>query len=145
MSIELTRPVFLLGLLLLGGLYAGYHWSLVDFSRTQRLCSLAVRSLIQVSLVLALAGLTLLAPTHEKHVVFLVDESQSIDENARKIAADFLTNAEKAALSSFSVYRFSSYPAVEETNIASAIPVAIAMTPPDKVPQIGRASCRERV
>ena len=136
MSIELTRPVFLLGLLLLGGLYAGYHWSLIDFSRTQRFCSLAVRSLILVLLVLALAGLTLLTPTHEKHVVFLVDESQSIDENAKKIAADFLANAEKAASSSFSVYPFSSFPAVEETNIAAAIPVAIAMTPPDKIPYL---------
>ncbi len=139
MSLELAHPYYLFGLLLLGGLVWAYRRSLVDFSRTQRLFSLFVRSVIVALIVLSLAGLALLKPTHEKMVVFLVDESRSIDEKAKEVANEYLDRVAEVAAQSkspFSLFPFSPFPPSEETNIAAAIVPALAKIPPDKVPQL---------
>ncbi|MFH5803443.1 VWA domain-containing protein [Alienimonas sp. DA493] len=77
-ALDLLRPEWLFGLILLPALWALYRRSLVDFDRGQRIASLVVRSAVVVLLVLALAGLTLLRPTDERYVAFVVDESLSV-------------------------------------------------------------------
>ena len=77
-ALDLLRPWWLLGLLMVPALWVLYRRSLVDFPRAQRVASLAVRSLVVALLVLALAGLTLLRPTEERYIVFAVDESLSV-------------------------------------------------------------------
>ena len=93
LQIELTRPGWLLGMLVLPVLAYYFSRSLVDFVRWQRLVSLAIRALVVALLVLALAGLSLLRPTREQFVVFAVDQSQSIGEEARKAADDYVARA----------------------------------------------------
>ena len=48
-------------------------------------------------LVLALAGLTLLRPTREQFVVFAVDESLSVGDDAKKVVDAYLERAAAAA------------------------------------------------
>ena len=91
--LELTRPWWLLGLAALPVLAWFFYRSLVDFSRWQLTTSLVVRSLIAALLVLALAGLNLLRPTREQYVVFAVDRSLSVGDDARKAADDFVAKA----------------------------------------------------
>ena len=62
-TLELARPVLLIGLLALPWLLFWWHRSLVDLAYWQRALSLGVRSLLILCLVLALAGLNLLWPT----------------------------------------------------------------------------------
>ena len=80
LPLELTYPLFLLGLLVLPILGWYYLRGLTDFAKWQRLLSLAVRAAVVTLLVLALSGLTLLSPTREQFVVFAIDESQSVGE-----------------------------------------------------------------
>ena len=97
MQFELTHPYFLLLLALLVALFFSYRKSLLDFSRGQRIVSLLVRAAILILLILSAAGLTALYPTQEKMFVFLVDESRSIDKNARQVSADYMAKVEAAA------------------------------------------------
>ncbi|HBT75745.1 MAG TPA: chloride channel protein [Planctomycetaceae bacterium] len=90
MTLELTHPYCLFLLLAAGILCWNYRCSLIDFSRVQRRVSLLVRLGILVLFVLALAGLTLNAPTHERMLVFLQDQSRSIDEDATRKADEYL-------------------------------------------------------
>lgn len=91
--LELTRPWWLLGLAALLVLVYYFRHSLVDFSRRQMITSLALRASIAVLLILALAGLNLLRPTREQFVVFAVDRSLSIGDEARKAADDYVARA----------------------------------------------------
>ena len=94
-GLELTRPWMLLALVVAVPLLLFYfRRSLSDFPRRQRMVSLAVRTCIVLLLVLALAGFTLLYTTKEKYVVFVVDQSTSIGDNAARAAGEF----EKTAL-----------------------------------------------
>ena len=90
---ELTRPNWLIGLLVLPLLAHYFYWSLVDLPRRQMVVSLLVRSLVSLLLLLALAGLTWLSTTNELFVVFAVDESLSVDVDARKFADEFIREA----------------------------------------------------
>jgi len=92
-QLELTRPEYLLALLVIPLLVVFFYRSLVDFSRRQMLTSLIVRSIIALLLGLALAGLTLLKPTQELFVVFAVDESLSVDDESQTAAEDFIRKA----------------------------------------------------
>ena len=93
-GLELTRPWLLLTLVAAGpALLYYFRRSLSDFPRPQRLVSLAARAGIILLLVLALAGLTLLHSTTEKFVIFVVDQSTSIGENAARAAGEFLDQA----------------------------------------------------
>jgi Mg-chelatase subunit ChlD len=151
LPIELTHPLFLLGLAALPVL-GWYFWrGLIDFARWQRIASLALRAAIVVLLVLALAGLTWLSPTREQFVVFAIDESNSVGDDARQMAASYLEKAVQAAgpnrvaFLSFAAdpglvhaERGKSSPQLDRgaTNIAAAIEVAAAAIPPSYVPHI---------
>ena len=156
MSLELASPSWLATLLVLPGLIYYYRASLVDLPRRQRLVSLGVRALICGLLSLALAGLTLLAPTKNVFVVFAVDRSLSVAAESQTAAADFITQATKdAAADSFAVLPFAAQPesftrtlspqtqpsdaqsvASKNSNLQAAIEVAAAGMPPQFVPRI---------
>lgn len=91
------HPKFLFGLLLAVVLLWGFRYSLIDFSAVQRRVSLGVRLLILTLIVLALAGLTLLSPTGERMVVFLLDRSRSVDDAAMEKARQYLDAAQTVA------------------------------------------------
>ncbi|MDR1271246.1 MAG: VWA domain-containing protein [Planctomycetaceae bacterium] len=97
MSIEFIHPQYLAGLIFIVVLLWGFRYSLTDFSKRQRYFSLAIRFVILLLIVFALAGLTLLSPTHEKMIVFLLDQSRSIDSAANEKAQQFLEAAQKIA------------------------------------------------
>src|SRR5687767_2773082 len=127
-ELELTRPLYLLGLLVVPLLAVYFYRSLVDFSRTQRLISLVVRSVIVLLLVLALAGLAILLPTDRRFVVVAVDQSLSVDDDAAKKIEDFLRELTAAAGShEVAVLPFATEPATVvplRDDIASALSYA---------------------
>ena len=96
MSIELARPWMLWALLALFPIVYYFWKSLSDFPTWQRQVSLATRSLIVCSLVLALAGLTLLQPTKQMFVVLAVDRSQSVDAEASAKIDEFIKQTAEA-------------------------------------------------
>lgn len=91
---EFTRPSLLI-LIIPIAIVLGVCFvrSLSDFPRPQRIASLVTRSAIVILLVLALAGLTWLHRTNEQFVLFVVDQSLSVGENAEKTATEFLKQA----------------------------------------------------
>ncbi|MEO6808389.1 MAG: VWA domain-containing protein, partial [Isosphaeraceae bacterium] len=150
-QVELTRPLWLAGLSAL--LVVAYFFvrSLVDFQPWQRSLSLLSRALVITLLVFALAGLTLLLPTHRQFVVFAVDQSLSVDETSRKAADDYIKEAERhAGLNTIGTLAFAARPGTFQpgtaehaptlddkgTDLASAIEVAAAVAPPFFVPKI---------
>jgi uncharacterized membrane protein len=153
-QLELTRPWLLLGLAVLPLLAYFYVRSLVDFPRWQRALSLAVRSTIVALLVLALAGLVLLIPTTRQFVVFAVDASLSVGDEAREKADEFIAGALEhqenngAAFFTFaeeaeqvtSLYDETLARPVEDdaqaTDLAGALELATASIPPFYVPKV---------
>jgi len=151
-QIELTHAGWLAGLLVLPVLVFYFYRGLVDFARWQRVLSLGCRTAVVVLLVLALAGLTLLRPTHDQFVVFAVDKSLSVGDDSRKAADHFVNEAvKKAGNNRAGFLAFGETPGtvrdrvetdagqkVEEngTNLAAAIEVAAAACPPFYVPKI---------
>ncbi|MBX6312117.1 MAG: VWA domain-containing protein [Isosphaeraceae bacterium] len=150
-SLELTRPLWLIGLVTLPFIIYYFYRSLVDFPFRQRVLSLACRAAIVVLLVLALAGLTLLSPTRRQFVVFVVDKSLSIGDDARQKADEFIKRAaERKGNNGIGYLAFAAEPGVfhpekmtgtppaddKGTDLAAAIEVAAAATPPFYVPQI---------
>ena len=165
MQLELTHPYLLLLLVLLVALFFSFRKSLLDFSRGQRIVSLLVWTAILILLILSAAGLTAMYPTQEKMFVFLVDESRSIDKNARQTSTDYMATVEAAAgKTPYAVIPFASNPRASDlriqdseagdspkpeaktseaelewqngTNIVAALEPAIAMVPPNYVPHV---------
>src|SRR5438874_3570857 len=151
LPLELTYPLFLLGLLVLPVLGWYYFRGLTDFARWQRLRSLAVRAAVVTLLVLALSGLTLLSPTREQFVVFAIDESQSVGDDAQKYVKEYLDQAvASAGPNRVGFLRFAAQPGLvvaerdkpnpnvdkNGTHLAAALEVASAAIPPDYVPHI---------
>src|SRR4051794_32258259 len=119
LALELTHPVRLICLAVIPVLLYFFWRSLVDFPRWQRSVSLAVRMLIVVLLVLALAGLTLLRPTSEQFVVFAVDRSTSVGEESTRAADAFLDEAlAKAGGNKFAILPFAKEPGQLQTTLA---------------------------
>lgn len=150
-QLELTHPIMLLGLLALPFLAYYFYRSLVDFALWQRILSLVSRSLVVILIVLALAGLTLMQPTHEQYVVFVRDRSESIGPDAQKLADQFLdyalasTGGNRAAFLDFAgqpglvhAERGKDSPQldVRGTNIAASLEAAAGSIPPGYVPHI---------
>jgi uncharacterized membrane protein/uncharacterized protein YegL len=150
-QLELTRPWWMLGLVLLP--VVGYYFvrSLVDFTSWQRALSVAGRTLIVILLVLSLAGLTLLKPTKRQYIVFAVDKSLSVGEESRKAADAYVEAAVKKKGDNGVAYvSFAAAPGVvhpdrtkgeppaddKATDLASAIEIAAAAAPPFYVPQV---------
>lgn len=149
--IELTRPFWLFGLLVLPALALYFWWGLVDFSRSQRIASLLARSSVVVLLVLSLAGLSVIRSTRDQYVVIAVDKSLSVDDQASEAADAFVKEAvESAGANRVARLDFAAQPgAVRErldseppeldrkaTDLAAAIEVAAAAVPPDRVPRL---------
>jgi len=158
---ELSRPWWLLGLCVLPLLIYYFHRSLVDFALWQRWVSLAVRALILALLVLALSGLNLLRATREQFVVFALDRSQSVGDDVRQAADDFVPRASsRAGRNRYAILPFAAEPGMirageaaahasgsnerkdakpldpQGTDIAAALEVAAAAIPPFYVPKI---------
>src|SRR5438270_1406786 len=151
LPLELTHPLFLLGLLALPVLVWYFYRGLTDFAHWQRVLSLSSRAVVVLLLVLSLAGLTLLKPTREQFVVFAIDESMSVGDEAKKAVDAYLEQAAKAAGANRVAYlafaaepglvhaeRGKSSPQIDRkaTNLAAALEVAAAAIPPDYVPHI---------
>jgi Ca-activated chloride channel homolog len=159
-ALELTHPLRLLCLAALPVLVYYFYRSLADFPRRQRLVSLALRSVIVVLLVLALAGLTLSRPTQQRFVVLAVDQSLSVGSESQETVRNYLDKAaEGAGANRLAFLPFQSEPGKltsqrEEldppkaengetrpeskpgTNIAAAIEAAVAAIPPGYVPEV---------
>lgn len=158
--LELTHPLRLLGLAVLPVLVYYFYRSLADFPRRQKLASLAVRAVIVLLLVLALAGLTLSRPTHERFVVFAVDQSLSVGAESQETVQQHLDAAvAQAGVHKLAYLPFGATPGkivvdrealqppektaetpVEPpppgTNIAAVIEAAVASVPPGYVPEV---------
>jgi Ca-activated chloride channel family protein len=94
--LELTRPHCLLLAIPMGvvlGLW--FVRSLSSFPRRQQIFSLVTRGCMATLLILSLSGLTWLGQTREQFVLFVVDQSQSIGENARTFVTAFLRATER--------------------------------------------------
>src|SRR5258706_1459812 len=92
-SLEVTHPFRLLGLLGAVVLFYYFYRGLTDFPPWQKRTSLAVRAVILLLLVLALAGLTLSRPTSEQFVIFAVDQSLSVGKESQEQARKYLDEA----------------------------------------------------
>ena len=150
MPFELTQPWLLLGLLAVPVLWWYYLRGLTDFSRWQRILSLGIRAVVVVLLVLALCGLTWYRTTKDVYVVFAIDESLSIGDEAKPAVETFLSRAVADAKGNrHGFVRFGAQPGPvvhdratpatinrQGTNIAAALEVATAAIPPAYVPRI---------
>lgn len=96
-QLELTNPWWLVAIVAVPWLFYYFYRSLVDFLRWQRRVSLITRSMITLLLVLALAGLTLLQPTHDQFVIFAVDRSVSVGSESAGLAEKFIDDAVASA------------------------------------------------
>src|SRR5436190_20085789 len=97
MPIELTHPWYLLALLVLPVVAWYFGRGLTDFSRWQRVASLVARTAVIVLLVGALCGLTWLKPSKDQYVVFVIDDSSSIGDEAKPVIESYLERATAAA------------------------------------------------
>ncbi len=88
--LELTHPLFLLLALAVLLLALALRRSLADLTPVQRRVCFAVRTLLVLLLVAALAGVRMLLPSEDLAVIFAVDESASISPEAEKQARDFV-------------------------------------------------------
>ena len=152
LQLELTDAAWLAGLVFVLPVLLWYFIrSLVDFDRWQRIASLAARAAICGLIVLSLAGLTLLKPTHEQFVVFVIDRSLSVGDDSQHEAEAFLdkalvnVGANRVAYLPFAAEpelaraeRPSGTPSIERqgTNLAAAIEAAAGSIPPAYVPRL---------
>src|SRR5436190_9410017 len=150
MPLELTQPWMLLGLLVLPVVVWYFYRGLTDFSKWQRVASLAARALVIVLLVAALCGVSWLKPARDRYVVFVIDDSLSVGDEAKPTIEGFLYQATAAAGDNKAAFvRFGAEPGPvvndrnatvvvnkQGTNIAAALEVARAAIPPSHVPRI---------
>jgi Ca-activated chloride channel family protein len=88
---EFTRPTLLLLIVPIAAVLGlWFARSLSDFPRPQRFVSLVTRVLFCLLLILSLAGVTWLHQTDEQFLLFVVDQSLSLGENAESTAIRFL-------------------------------------------------------
>ena len=143
-GIELTHPLRLVCLAALPVLVYYFYRSLVDFPRWQRLVSLALRATLVTLLVLALAGLTLLRPTSEQFVVFVVDESTSVGHESAAAAQNFVDQAlAQAGSNRFAILPFAKDPG-QLTTAAKPRPVVAATDPSASPGPAGQAATNDR-
>ena len=86
--LELTHPWFLALAFVVAFLAWTQRRSLADMTPAQRRVCFALRTLILLLLILALAGLRWLLPSRELAVIFAVDQSASISASAKNEARD---------------------------------------------------------
>ncbi|HVX15283.1 MAG TPA: VWA domain-containing protein [Pirellulales bacterium] len=150
-QLELTDPAWLATLIALPLVAYYFVRSLVDFARWQRISSLVARVVVLLLLTLALAGLTLVRPTHEQYVVFAIDRSLSVGDESQKEIDAFLTEAlPRQGANRAAFLPFAALPALatdrppegeptidrQGTNLSAAIEAAAGSSPPTYVPRI---------
>ena len=149
-QLEVTRPAWLAALVVLPLVVYYARRSLVHFPRRQRTVSLAIRLLLVVVLVAALCGVKLTSACRQLFVVFAVDQSISILDEANQAAEAFLDKAtEHAGRHRVAFLPFAAEPgAIAEsrpaerpkerlgTDLAAAIAAAGAAVPSTCVPRI---------
>ncbi len=148
-----TTPLALLLLLTLP-IFAYLGWPTRGYGRSREITSLLLRLIIVLSLILALAGLELLRGSNQLATVFLVDASDSMPEQAKTAAIDYIQTAlqemgpdDQAAIILFGddalVERpmspskelgggdrpFTSIPNTGQTDLAEAIRLGLALYP----------------
>lgn len=145
-----SYPLALIGLLALP-LLLWLGWPRTGFARTRALIALALRALIVIALVLALAGLQLITAADRLAVVFLVDASDSMPPAAVEASRTFIAESlrsmhpdDEAAIVLFGadalverpmsplreVGPFESQVNPLHTDLAEAIRLALALYPP---------------
>ena len=87
---EIAHPWFLLLALVVPWLWLAQRRSLADLTPAQRRACIAMRALILVLLILALAGVRWLLPSRDLAVMFAVDHSASVSAAARAQARSFV-------------------------------------------------------
>ena len=88
-------------------LLAWFHYrTLSDFAKIQRNLSLLFRVCVVGLLVAAICGPVILEPTKTQMIIFAIDQSESIDEEATKKANEFLAEATAAALAQGAEVRY---------------------------------------
>ena len=90
---EFAHPEFLILLAVLPLLWLGQRRSLADMTPRQRIFCFAMRVLIVLLLITALAGVRLRLPSRNVAVLFAVDQSASISPEAQKAAREFVAAA----------------------------------------------------
>ncbi len=101
--VELAHPWFLALIAVIVLLAWAQRGSLADMTPTQRRVCFAIRTLLLLLLVLALAGIRWLVPSRELAVIFAIDHSASVSTAAQRQARDFVTASLAAKNSSDSV------------------------------------------
>lgn len=91
------RPYFLFLLLLLPWVPVVLRWSLTGFDRKKQMLLSAMRAAALAALILAMAGPHFDRSTHDLSVVYLVDGSASISEEALDEARAFVAQSRMAA------------------------------------------------
>lgn len=101
---EFTHPWFLaLALVCVPLLVWVMRWSLAEMTPAQRKVCIAVRALLLLCIVLALAGMRFLQHGDDLGVMFVVDDSASISPEARAEARQFIEASLRARRSSDSI------------------------------------------
>ena len=153
-QLDLTNPAWLAGLAVLALLAWAASRSLVNVGRRQRLLSLACRSAVVILTILSLAGLTLGRPSSDVFVVFVVDRSESIGDDAMVAADKYLDRALASGNGRVAFVSFAAEPGAVHadrkvgtarpadeaarlgTNIGAAIELAAGAAPPGYVLRI---------
>ncbi|HEX7448190.1 MAG TPA: FixH family protein [Pirellulales bacterium] len=150
-QLDLTDPAWLMALVVVPLVAYYFVRTLVDFARWQRIASLIARLAIVLLLVLSLAGLTLVRPTHERYVVFAIDQSLSVGDEAGQEVDAFLQQALPHQGSNRAAFLpFAAAPAAageqppegqadldrQGTNLSAAIEAAAGSSPPFYVPSV---------
>src|SRR5712691_10253561 len=155
MRIDFTTPLALLLLCLIPiALYFARH-SLANLSRMRGALSAAVRILLFLLIVLALAGLRILTTSRDLALIFLVDVSASVAQDNRQEVLDFINSeianagprdyisvlafarepsvelapTRKQVLGDWRISDISSNPLRDYTDIAAALRLAAALVP----------------
>ena len=148
---RLAQPLALLLLLLLP-VAAALGWPARGYGRRREIASLILRLLLLLCLILALAGLHIRRQADNLAVVFLLDVSDSMPETAQAAALDYVAQAlpamgpdDQAAIIAFggealversmsnvrALAGVRSIPSTNQTDLAEAIQLALALYPPD--------------
>lgn len=120
-------------------------------ARRREIISLALRVIIVLFVILALAGMAIARPSDQLAVVFLIDGSDSMSREAKELALDYAQQAiknmgvddqaavvvfggealvERAMSSSRELGALTSIPNTGQTNLADAIRLGLALYPP---------------
>ncbi len=141
MELEITRPLWLFALLVLLPVFYYARRTLVQHGLAQRAASLGLRGLVIAFLVLAGAGTAIQTQSRQQFVLFAVDSSRSITEEARRKAETFVAEALSHAGSHLSLTRhfaeeLGDQAKGNQTNLEAAISAAGALVPADCVPKL---------